>query len=176
MRRPYPRLLCRHLARYDFRGGRRRRMASDQPTGPAVEAIDAIVIGKLGRPSDQEAVADLLHEFLLRPAVAIAAEWNLIPLLGLVIVANLREGLTLPDVLHAVGEDITDIRHLETVEAADGYRAVVMDRHGLVDRGTRHALCRGLHVGIGAVLEDQADANAVDNAGPARDECLFFVC
>src|SRR6516165_9385789 len=116
MRRPYPRLLCRHLARYDFRGGRRRRMTCDQPAGPAGEGVEAIVIGKLGRAPDQEPVADLLHEFLLCPAVAIAAERNLIPLLGLVIVANLREGLALPDCLHALSQDIADIRHFESVK------------------------------------------------------------
>jgi hypothetical protein len=67
------------------------------------------------------------------------AAWNLIPLLGLVIATNLRERFVLPGCLHAVGENIADIRRhrgradrtsdkqdgvqlLRTISALKGYR------------------------------------------------------
>ena len=113
--------------------------------------------------------------FVLRPAVAAGAERHFLPLSGLVIVADFGEFLAVPHRLYALVEHVADIGALEAVEAADRHRAVIMHRQRLIQSRARQALLRRLHIREGAVLEQQVDAHAIDQAAPALDKGRLLV-
>src|SRR5262249_25523884 len=125
--------------------------------------------------ADEEPVADLVFKFVLRPAVAALAEWDFVPLAGLMIVADLCKGFALPHLFHSTLENVADVSVPKPVETADRDGAVIVNRHRVIEHGTRQSCRRRHHARVGTVLEYQADANTVDDAGPAGGKCILFV-
>src|ERR1700720_3321798 len=80
----------------------RRLVAAEKIAFPARKPIDQVVVDVLRRFANEQAVPDFFAVFVLRPAIASLAERNLIPLLGLMIIAGLRKFLALPYLLDPV--------------------------------------------------------------------------
>src|SRR5262245_63626163 len=95
-------------------------MVSEQPPLPITQASNAVVVGILRRAPDEEAIAHLLIECMLSPAVAILAERDFVPLLRLMIIARLGELLALPHRRDALFEDIAHTGRQKTVQAEIG--------------------------------------------------------
>ena len=54
-------------------------------------------------------------------------------------------------------------------------RAVIVHRHRIIHHRTWSAFFRHDHLGECSILEDEPDADAIDNSSPARDKCIFLV-
>src|SRR5215467_7296329 len=154
---------------------RRRLVATEEIALPSREPANQIVIDIFRRTSDQETVLDFLGILVLSPAVASLTKRDFVPLCGLVVVAGLGKFLTMPDLAHALFEDVAHVGCSHSVETAQPYAAVVVHWDGLVNNGAGYALGRLDHVGEGAVLEHDPCSHHVDNTDPAVDELVGFV-
>ena len=112
----------------------------------------------------------------MRPAVAVLAKRHFVVLPRLVIVADLREFLAVPDGLDApVLEDVPHAGRLEPIQAAHRHRAVVVDRQRGIDGRTGDPFRGRDHIREAVAEEHEAGAHDIHHADPAGHEGVDLV-